>query len=708
MNMVKKILILACLFLAWTGSIRAEGENTKNTDITELEPLVVFGRKTNEVREMAIIGVKELQTPLSSGNLLDLLKNQAGLQVRRQSQSGTGSDALRIRGFNETRLSIRRDGIPLNRDGSYGNGPVDWGSLSAQSLESIEIFKGACPAKYGNTLGGVVNLVTRQPVTDPFTQVNFSMGSLSSLDTGFSHSWKKGIWGWSLSAGHYETDGYLRNNHMDRDRGSGKLSVDLPGNWEIGAGFDYSASENGNPVYNRTDSPYYDPSYPLADERELRGPGISARLLNGVLAWGDESYTEDENTSLTARIAHKTRTGNFRLEGRLWNQTATETYYDAADKNKIIYKRETDAEDNNWLLNTSYSRIMGDHLIELGGETRRYGWGNQRVSYIDESRFNGSINFMTFIKEGFKGQDDIMEYHAVYAQDTWQIRPDISLEFGIRQNWFKAGSVDPEAFGFSWSADVTSLNESHTDPRIGIVYSPTDTTEITARWGIAHRYPTSPEYFWWYLNNASSYFNTSFNPEKAVQYELGLDQTLGQSLELFIRGYYYDIEDYISSTTVPGVGSVYYNIGQVEIKGVEAGFSFSLPMNLRLWANATWQEGDKSDDPWDTKNALSKQLPDLPETMFNAGIDFDDKGPFSARIWVNHVDEREHLSGNSLMVLDAYTLVNMSGRYKIYKGPKLSAEIEATAENILDENYQEREGYPMAGTTVMAGMRFTF
>ena len=710
MTVFKKLAVLFCMTLFFAPGLYAQEQSPDNKvakNVAELEPLVVSAEKTNEALETETVDLQEIQTPLSSGNILDLMDNKAGIQVRRQSQSGTGSGVLRVRGFDETRLSIRQNGISLNRDGSYGKGAIDWGSFSAQALESIEIFKGACPAKYGNTLGGVVNLVTRQPDTDPFTQINFSMGSLSTLDAGVSHAMKQGIVGWQLSAGHYETDGYLRNNYMDRDRGSGAVSVDLGENWEIGAGFDYSTTENGNPVYNRPDSAYYDASYPAADEKELGGPGISVRLLNGATAWGDGSYTEEENTNLTAYVARKTKVSNFRFEGRLWNQSATETYYDADNPDKKIYERETDAEDNNWLLNTSYSRIFGDHLVEVGGETRRYGWGGQDVSYIDESYFNGSINFMTFVKDGFKGQEDIMKYHALYVQDTWQVVPQLSLELGLRQEWFKAGSVDPEAFGFTWEADVTHLSESNTDPRIGVVYTPLERTKIIARWGIAHRYPTSPEYFWWYLNNATGYFNTDFNPEEAMQYELGLDQRFGEKFQGFIRGYYYDIKDYISSTSVPGVGSVYYNIGKVKIKGVELGLSYALPLNLTLWANATWQKGDKSDDPWDEDNALSRELPDLPDTMFNAGIDYEE-GKFSSRIWVSYVDEREHFSNSTIVTLDAYTLVNLSARYKLFEGKIVTAELEAAAENILDEEYQEREGYPMPGTTVMAGIRLTF
>ena len=696
---------LTCLALFSALPVHADSDQTGPA--VELEPMLVSEKAEKKDSETLVLDTQKIQIPRPSGNILDALGGEAGIQIRRTNPSGTGSGALRIRGFDETRLSIRQNNIPLNRDGSYGNGAIDWGMFSAESLEAIEIFKGACPAKYGNTLGGVVDLKTRKPGDSPRTEATLTAGSLSTRNASVSHAWQKSVLGWDLTAGHFETDGYLRNNFMERNRGTAKLFLNLPGGWEAGAGVDLSETENGNPVYNVTDSPYYDPGSPLASEKELRGPGISVRLNDGATAWGDESFTEDRNTDLTAWVSHKSEGQSFTLQGRLWNQESTETYFDAADPNKKIYERETDAEDGNWLLSAAYSRALGSHLVELGAETRHYGWGEQRVKYIDTSYFNGSINFMTFIQNGFEAQKDTMGYHALYLQDTWQINPRFKLEMGVRQEWFKADAIDPDAFGYEWTTPVSSLSETHTDPRAALVFSPTDNTRITARFGIAHRYPTSPEYFWWYLNNATDYFNTDFNSERALQYELGVDQNLGIAT-LFVRGYLYDIKDYISSTTVSGIGSVYYNIGQVEIRGVEAGFKSPLPLGLTLWGNATWQEGDKSDDPWDTDNNLSREVPDLPEFMVNAGLDLDNGGPFSARFQVSLVDEREHFTDQTLLVLDAYTLVSLSAQYRIFENKTMAADLIAAADNILDEDYQEREGYPMPGTTVMAGVRLTF
>ncbi|BBO85602.1 hypothetical protein DSCO28_61680 [Desulfosarcina ovata subsp. sediminis] len=683
------------------------GESGETDSTTELEQITVSAERT-ETLSKDVVTAETIQAPGVSGSVLDALGNEAGIQMRRSSLSGGDGSKLRLRGFDETRLRITKDGVPLNRDGSYGNGPIDWSILSPENVEQIEIYRGAGPAKFGNTLGGVVNIVTRKPTEDPETVARTAYGSHDTWDSSVAHSWKVGKVGWAFSAGHFESDGYLRNNTMDRDNFSAILTFDLPAGWQIGGGMDYSDKENGNPVYNQPDSPYYDSGEPDADEKELGGPGIGSRLLDGALAWGDGTLTEDENRSLTAFIEKTMDAGRLRLDYRLWNQDRTETYY-AADTGKKIYERETEAEDDNWSLQAAFECKIRDHHIEAGGETRRYGWGDQEINYIDPSYFSGAIYspYFTFVREGFEGQPDLMAYHALYLQDTWTLMPALILEFGLRQEWFRADGVDPDAFGFQWQAEPTDMSEDHLDPRLAVTYHPWEAASVTARFGITHRYPTSPEYFWWYLNNGTGYFNTDFNSEEARQYELAYAQTIGKTASFTIRGYYYDIDDYISSTTISGIGSVYYNIGKVKIKGLETGISVNLPYGLRAWANFTWQEGDKSNDPYDIDNELSNQLPDFPETLFNAGIDYTYE-KLRLRCWLNYVSDRDHLGDDGLETLGAYTLVNATAAYRLISTQKLTLDLEFGAENIFDEDYEEEEGYPMPGAMVIAGVRIEF
>jgi len=656
---------------------------------------------------------EQVMQPNVSDNILDSLVQIPGIQLRRTAVSGNENGKLRMRGFDENRLRILKNGIPIQRDGSYGNGPVDWSTINPNSVESVQVYKGAVPAKYGNTLGGVVDITTRSPEEGLETEIRGLYGSEKTHEETLTHMGRNQFGSWLLSGGHYETDGFLRNNYTDRNHGEIDLSVNLPMDLTAGAGICWSKYETGMPVYNRPDSPYYDGGDPDADERELGGPGISSRLNNGAKTWGDDSFAEDENTRITAWIQKEFQKGHLRLDYLTWSQDKEETYVDAADPSKVIYKRETEAEPDNWSLQAEGEYAMGDHTVEAGGETRSQGWGAQTVTAIDTSYFNGSIYQpgLEFVKAGFKGQPDIMEYHALYLQDTWKLSDVWTLEAGLRQEWYKADAIDPDAFGFGKTVVTTDLSESNLDPRAALSFRPWKGGELSTRVGIVHRYPTSPEYFWWFVNrNESTFPNSSLNPEESRQVELALSQEFAEVLEIELRGYRYDIDDYITSTQIFRKGSMYYNIEEVTIQGTELSLQAALPFHLSAWGNLTWQKGDKKGDPSDTENRLEGQIPDFPETMVNVGLDYRLDDRVSARLSLNHVDKREHLDAQTKNVvkLDAYTVVGASASCLIYKNKISAWRLMAAVDNIFDEDYEEETGYPMPDTTYTVGVTATF
>ncbi len=700
-----------CLFLllcAFTGLAWADSEPEDKT-VLALDEVTIEARRPDAVKP-EILSREQVVQPGISDTVLDNLVEIPGIQLRRTAVSGNENGKLRMRGFDESRLLILKNGVPIQRDGSYGNGPVDWSTINRNSVETIQVYKGAVPAKYGNTLGGVVDITTRKPDEGLETELRGLYGSEKTHEEVLTHMGRNSYGSWFFSGGHYETDGFLRNNFMDRNHGEMDLSVNLPMGLEVGAGICWSKYETGMPVYNRPDSPYYDGGEPDADERELGGPGISSRLINGATAWGDDSFAEDENTRITAWVEKQFEKGHLRLDYLTWSQDKEETYVDAANPDKVIYKRETEAEPDNWSLQAEGQLTFGNHTLEAGGETQSHGWGDQTVTDIDTSYFNGSINspYFAFIKEGFEGQPDIMAYHAVYLQDTWSLSKNWTLEAGLRQEWFNADAIDPDAFGFPAAATPTDLSESNLAPRAALAFHPWKGGEFTTRLGIAHRYPTSPEYFWWYLNRSSGFFNTDFSPEESRQVELAFSQDIAHTFQVEIRGYHYDIDDYITSTMVPGTGSVVYNIDEVTIYGTELSLRKQLPFNISAWGNLTYQKGDKKGDPWDTEDRLEGQIPDFPETMVNLGLDYQLEERISARLTLRHVDDREHLSGTTLETLDAYTVVGANASVLVFQNAFSAWRLLASVDNIFDEDYEEEAGYPMPDRTYTVGLSATF
>lgn len=118
-----------------------------------------------------------------------LLAGAVGVQVRRYGGLGSFS-TVSIRGSTAEQVQVFLDGVPLNQ--ALGGG-VDLGELSLAGVESIEVYRGAVPARFGgNSIGGVVNIRTRRPGEASSLRLHAGGGSFSTrqLSATSGGTWK--------------------------------------------------------------------------------------------------------------------------------------------------------------------------------------------------------------------------------------------------------------------------------------------------------------------------------------------------------------------------------------------------------------------------------------------------------------------------------------------------------------------------------------
>ncbi len=153
---------------------------------------------------------------------------------------------------------------------------------------------------------------------------------------------------------------------------------------------------------------------------------------------------------------------------------------------------------------------------------------------------------------------------AAYIQDKIELFSSIILNMGVRYEYF-----DPKA---EYNSDISgelALQQSiflrqnlkpasrkhMVSPRFSVSYPITDQGTIRFSYGhfyqvgslsLLYRNPNfrSP------LGTTPTFGNPDVNPQKSVQYELGLQQRLGENLKVEITGYYKDVRDYIFTQTV--------------------------------------------------------------------------------------------------------------------------------------------------------------
>jgi outer membrane cobalamin receptor len=141
------------------------------------------------------------------------------------------TQTVSIRGMRSDRVAVLVDGRPLN---SAQGGGVDLSPLDLESVERIEITRGALSALYGPyALGGAVNLV-RDRDRSPKTSVRLWAGSdsraLARVGAGFRHHRLSGHLSLRAETASPDLDG--RVSHAEGAGGTLRLSRHLP--WAAG------------------------------------------------------------------------------------------------------------------------------------------------------------------------------------------------------------------------------------------------------------------------------------------------------------------------------------------------------------------------------------------------------------------------------------------------------------------------------------------
>ena len=96
--------------------------------------------------------------------------------------NGNPYDNIVIRGFPST--YVYRDGFRLDLGGGAGYGVGASKALQFGNVQSVEVLKGAAAVLYGlSEPGGIVNIVTKQPLDQPYFAVNQQIGSLAEYRT---------------------------------------------------------------------------------------------------------------------------------------------------------------------------------------------------------------------------------------------------------------------------------------------------------------------------------------------------------------------------------------------------------------------------------------------------------------------------------------------------------------------------------------------
>lgn len=165
-------------------------------------------RESEVAATMIIVTADEIRRS-GARDIPGVLRHVAGVDVGRTSNDHAD---VAVRGYNQAfspRLLVLVDGRQVYAD-YYGFTPWSTVPVELASIRQIEIVKGPNSALFGfNAVGGVVNIVTWDPVRDDVDTVSLSAGTQGLVSGSVVGTWKIGnATGVRLSADHRDSDDF--------------------------------------------------------------------------------------------------------------------------------------------------------------------------------------------------------------------------------------------------------------------------------------------------------------------------------------------------------------------------------------------------------------------------------------------------------------------------------------------------------------------
>ena len=458
-------------------------------------------------QSIQIIPQQVLQDRQARG-ITEGLENAPG--ITSITSAADGRDWFSFRGF-ENYTGFLINGIPdpqISVNGGFVN------------AERLEVLRGPAGALYGETgsLSGTINIVTRQPLSDPFYEISASAGSFNDYQGIFDLSGPLNNSGTVL----YRLIGSYRNfdNFIDFFEGSEtfiapSLALKLGSNTDLIFEGDVNIlnrqdGDTGQPILGTV---LENPNGEVSSSFNPEGPTDNLRIFNGRIGY---------------RLEHR-----FSEDWKLRNAFHYTLYHDA--KGEVLFFNDSLADDNRTLnrtfsagksyYNTFYldADLLGtfttgsiEHQLLVGFSLNRYTIdskyrsGDAQPVDIFDLVYDQTVDLTgSPTTDSFTTRDTL----GIYLQDQITIAENLKLLLGGRVDFFEEATED------RLTDEETSQSDTAFSPRVGIVYQPIPPISLYASYARSFA-PT--------IGRAAG--GDILLPERGTQYEIGIKADISDRL----------------------------------------------------------------------------------------------------------------------------------------------------------------------------------
>ncbi|MBI4777571.1 TonB-dependent receptor [Candidatus Desantisbacteria bacterium] len=196
-----------------------------------------------------------------------------------------------------------------------------------------------------------------------------------------------------------------------------------------------------------------------------------------------------------------------------------------------------------------------------------------------------------------------------------------------------------------------------------------------------------------YVHEDYTGINSMLKPQSGTKIRLGGNWCMSQDVSLGATIFSENISDYISWGTATDMLYQPTNIGDVKLSGIELRLQHNLTKKLvQSISFISTNQKNKSDS--------NKVVPYIPNARLIIGLKYADSKNLSVSLDGEYIGERYALPDNKDKKLDSYFLVNLTANKQV--NDTLSCTFDW--ENLLDEDYEIRDGYYGNPTIIKVGL----
>jgi outer membrane receptor protein involved in Fe transport len=677
-----------------------EKEETKLFQLDEIVIDVIEKMRDLEIPNMTV--VKPELFPMSIGTTIDTaLERQAGINVQRIQEMGTAmdDDSVKIRGLSGRRIKILRDGRLLNTSGAAGGYFIDFTMIPLTDVDRVEIVKGIGDARYGNSLGGIINLIPRRiPSQAPISEVDLSAASFNSLGANIYHAYKPGAFEYALTGRLNRSNGYLWNGNMNFGYFNTHLGYDFSFRGRLTLDISYSRIKKGFIVSNRLSKSPDDPEYEQAKDPEFL-PSDGEFMYGGMGAYPEPGSWWTKYKWLFELGYEQSLGQNGVLSLFYWrNYGNREAYNTRASLDRVFHKIFYDDRSQGY--STSYRHKWGRHLFSAGLDYD---------DLSDDGDANKGDDFRAPFRNGNYVTARNLGLYALADLYIWENR--LFVTPGVRYMSYKglagpAGKIEL----------IPDIRMSGWAPSLKMTFLSSPDSSLYFSLARALRMPTAPEYYWHYDPDDAG-VNTSglpFHQEDGIMVQAGWRTLLPTNTQIEVSPYFYKIRNYIQFDLINFVS---YNIDNAELYGIELEIVQQWGRGWSTFFNYSYQWSRTKGDSFlelfvDPRDAGFNEIPGLPAHRGNFGVRYRMRNNASLGLFVQACSEQKVIYNNntlyntqmSVRTQPGYARLDLEFRYPVFT----YLEINAFIRNIFDAKYQERFGFPVAGRTLGLSLKTGF